>query len=135
VRLITDAGTEAPMRVLMRRLRALRPETLRAAWWAWRAAGYARRVIHARPITDVRLPAAPRIGPDAERGVSLALRRRGATCLESALVRQAMLAARGIRREVVIGVDRTEGTFRAHAWLDGEPVDPRFTELMRAPHG
>jgi len=119
----------------VRRLRALRPRTVRAAWWGWKAAGSARQELRVGPVDRLKLPPAPPIGPDAERGVAFALRRRRATCLESALVRQAMLAARGVRREVVIGVARPAGAFRAHAWLEGDAVDGRFTELVRRPHG
>jgi len=119
----------------MRRLGALRPGTVRAAWWAWRAAGSARRELRVGPVEGLKLPPAPPIGPRAERGVAFALRRRRATCLESALVRQAMLAGRGIHREVVIGVAKPAGAFHAHAWLEDDAVDGRFTELVRRPHG
>jgi hypothetical protein len=84
-----------------------------------------------RPVDEVRLPPAPRFGPGGERGVALALRRRHASCLESALVRQAVLAARGSPRELVIGVARSADGVRAHAWLEGDPVDEAFTELAR----
>ncbi len=57
----------------------------------------------------------------------------GASCLESGLVRQALCAAQGERRDLVVGVTGAREDFGAHAWLEGEPVDCRFTELLRRP--
>ena len=63
------------------------------------------------------------------------LRRSPATCLESALVLQAWLAAQGDPRDVVIGVASPASGFAAHAWVDGEPdrVSRGFDELTRLP--
>jgi hypothetical protein len=83
----------------------------------------------------VRLPSPPPGGPCAERGVAFALHRRRATCLEAALVRQAVLGGRGVSRELVIGVAGSAGSFRAHAWLHGDPIERQFTELTRRPSG
>ena len=41
-----------------------------------------------------------------------------ATCLKKALVLSWLLARRGTRTEVQIGVTRHEGRLEAHAWLD-----------------
>ena len=129
-------GTTRPrIAVLVRRARKLRPETGRAALWAWRAARRARRQVRSGSLDAVTLPPAPRLGAGGEATVSFVLRRRGATCLEAALVRQAMLAALGIRRELVIGVARDGGTVRAHAWLEGEAASPMFTVLARTGDG
>jgi hypothetical protein len=56
-----------------------------------------------------------------------------ATCLETALVRQARAAAVGTAADVVVGVTAPARGFRAHAWVDGDPVDPAFAELCRYP--
>jgi hypothetical protein len=58
---------------------------------------------------------------EAERGVRGALRRRGESCLVNAVVLQAWEAAHGRRRDLVVGITGLDG-FRAHAWLEGDPV-------------
>ena len=55
------------------------------------------------------------------------------TCLETALVRQARAARAGVAIDVVVGVTAPASGFRAHAWLDGDRVDPQFAELWRHP--
>lgn len=115
----------------MSRLGRLRPATVRAGWWAWRATGRARRGVESGPLDRIVLPRAPRVGAAGERAVVGVLRRRRATCLESALVRQAMLVARGDEHELVIGVAGPAAGFRAHAWIDGDEVDGAFDELVR----
>jgi Transglutaminase-like superfamily len=67
--------------------------------------------------------------------VEALLRHRRHTCLEAALVRQRWLAARGIDREIVIGVTSPRQGFVAHAWIDGEDTGApeRFSELTRIP--
>ena len=55
------------------------------------------------------------------------------TCLETALVRQAQAAGAGVAVDVVVGVTAPASGFRAHAWLDGDRVDPQFAELWRYP--
>jgi hypothetical protein len=63
-----------------------------------------------------------------------ALRWCRASCLEQAVVRQAWHAHQGELRAVVIGVTPRDSSFRAHAWLEGDPVDTEtFTELSRYP--
>jgi hypothetical protein len=49
------------------------------------------------------------------------LRRFGESCLVNAIVLQAWEAAHGRRRDLVVGITRPDG-FRAHAWLQGDPV-------------
>ena len=55
------------------------------------------------------------------------------TCLETALVRQARAFGAGVAVDVVVGVTAPASGFRAHAWLDGDRVDPQFAELWRYP--
>jgi hypothetical protein len=55
------------------------------------------------------------------------------TCLETALVRQARAAEAGMAADLVVGVTAPAGGLRAHAWLDGDRVDPQFMELWRYP--
>ena len=109
----------------------LRPGTLRAAWWAWRALSHVRRAPRAGPVDGVRLPGAPRTRPADDYGVAVVLKRRHAKCLEAALVRQALFDSRGIHRKLVIGVVGPGEDFRAHAWLEGDAVDDEFVELAR----
>jgi hypothetical protein len=45
----------------------------------------------------------------------------GETCLVNSIVVQAWEAAHGRRRDLVIGITGLDG-FRAHAWLEGDPV-------------
>jgi hypothetical protein len=104
--------------------------TLRAAWWTVRAARRAPRVGETRA-----LPRVPAVGIEAERGVNAVLRRRSDTCLTRARVRQAWLAAHGVKRDLVIGVRSPGEDFEAHAWLDGDPpsVHSGYVELARRP--
>jgi hypothetical protein len=107
---------------------------LRAAWWAQRCLRHARRGLAAR-TTDVRL-APPALPAAAARGVEAVLRRRRATCLEAAIVRQQWLRAHGVMRDVVIGVTAPKDGFTAHAWLavpgESAPTQP-WHELKRWP--
>ena len=107
--------------------------TLRAAWWAGRALRDVRRQLRRKPLDAVTLPPAPRLPPHAARGVGALLHRRGHSCLEGALVKQAWLAAHDDPRDVVIGVAKPNERFGAHAWLDGgsDGSVADFTELRR----
>lgn len=49
------------------------------------------------------------------------LRRRRESCLVNAIVLQAWEAAHGRTRDLVIGTTGPNG-FRAHAWLEGDPI-------------
>ena len=53
-----------------------------------------------------------------------------ATCLERSLIRQAWLRGRGDRRDVVIGVRRSDDP-EAHAWLEGDPDSTAYVEIHR----
>lgn len=63
----------------------------------------------------------------------MVLRRLPATCLERAVVLQRWRVARGDPHDVVIGVQGTGDSFRAHAWLDDEDAAEAgdFRELVR----
>lgn len=109
--------------------------TLRAAWWAQRALVQARRELRREGIESVAVAPPPSLPAEARRGVLALLRRRECTCLERSLVLQRWHASQGDLREVVIGVAGPTESFRAHAWLEGEPNGDlgRFQELMRLP--
>jgi Transglutaminase-like superfamily len=69
----------------------------------------------------------------SRRAAQLVLASCRATCLEIAHVRQARAAAAGLAVDVIVGVTAPASGFRAHAWLDGDRVDPGFAELCRYP--
>jgi Transglutaminase-like superfamily len=107
---------------------------MRAGWWAARATRAARRHLRASGLeTQARLPSVPPLPSDAARGVHAVLRRADASCLVRSIVLQAWYAARGERRDLVIGVAGAGDGFRAHAWLDGDPGADELTELLRRP--
>lgn len=113
--------------------RALDLASLRAAWWAARALRTARQALARGEVRNIELPGAPRLPASAMRGVEALLRRRRATCLERALVRQRWLIAHGEPRAIAIGVTAPSRGFTAHAWLVGED-DPQafaYHELTR----
>ena len=105
----------------------------RAAIWARRAAGSAKRQLAKGRVDGLVVPPPPVLPPSAERGVHAALRRLPNTCLERAFVLQTWRASQGDAREVVIGVASPKQGFLAHAWLDGEggSLAEPFTEIMR----
>lgn len=109
--------------------------TLRAAWWTVRAIRSARRQLADRPFDEIFLPPAPKQRAGSGRGVAAVLRRRPATCLVQATVRQAWLGAQGQPRDLVIGVTAPQRGFKAHAWLDGDTPchHDEFRELVRRP--
>lgn len=108
--------------------------TLRAAWWAQRAARQLVRSLAAAGLDAVPLPP-PYLPAHARRGAAGALRRTRATCLVRAKVMQAWDAAHGRSRDLVVGVTAPSRGFRAHAWLDGDPPchSEGFQELLRLP--
>jgi hypothetical protein len=71
----------------------------------------------------------------AVRGVRAILRRRPNTCLERSLIMQRWVGAFGRTPDVIVGVCGPSGSFRAHAWLDGDPDgdEQPFHELLRLP--
>lgn len=108
---------------------------IRSAAWAARARVLVARRLREREITDVQVPTAPALGLEATRGVRVALRLTGATCLQRSVVLQEWYAAHGVPRDVVIGVTAPSAGFRAHAWLEepGEHLQTEFTEITRLP--
>jgi hypothetical protein len=107
---------------LVPRMRRFHHANLRAAWWAVRTARRTRSILNARGLDPALGPPAPPALPAAaERGVRGALRRYRETCLVNAIVLQAWEAAHGRRRDLVVGITGPE-SFRAHAWLQGDPV-------------
>jgi Transglutaminase-like superfamily len=105
------------------------PANLRAAAWAFRTARRTRRLLDAKNL-DAALspPPPPPLPAEAARGVRGALRRQRESCLVNAIVRQAWDAAHGQRRDLVIGTTAPDD-FRAHAWLEGDPVPVAEDEL------
>jgi hypothetical protein len=95
---------------------------LRAAWWAVRTTKRTRRLLDAEGL-DAALgpPPPPPLPAEAARGMRGALWRMGESCLVNAIVVQAWETAHGRRRDLVVGVTGPDG-FRAHAWLDGDPL-------------
>jgi hypothetical protein len=85
-------------------------------------------------MRDVQVPVPPSVPVSAARAVRLVLSREEPTCLERALVLQRWLLAQGVARDVVVGTQGSRrGTFKAHAWLDGEslPSERAFVEMTR----
>jgi Transglutaminase-like superfamily len=108
----------------------------RAAIWALRARRAARRRIGARELPpSVPLPLPPALPGSATPLVETVMRRTNASCLERSLVLQAWHAARGERRDLIIGVSAPNEEFGAHAWLeDDPPTESRgLAELTRWP--
>jgi hypothetical protein len=114
-------------------VRRLDIPTVRAALWTLRALKQARRSLRRGGLEGINVSAPPRLPVEAGRGVQAVLRRRPYTCLERAVVLQRWHAGRGEEREVVIGVQGTGDSFKAHAWLDGEAENTEFDELLRLP--
>ncbi|WP_028065229.1 lasso peptide biosynthesis B2 protein [Solirubrobacter soli] len=106
----------------------------RAGLWAWRALRSVRAQLRAGAMRDVQVPAPPEVRGTAARAVRLVLARQEPSCLERALVLQRWLLATGEARDVVVGTrGSAQGTFEAHAWLEGEtlPAGGRYVELTR----
>jgi Transglutaminase-like superfamily len=137
-RAVDRTGGSAPRaRALRRTGRPLRARTAAfgaAGWWTlrtwWRVHRWLARGPGERgaPVTFVPVG---RGTAYSRRVAQLVLASCRATCLESALVRQARAAGTGLAIDVVVGVTPPSSGFRAHAWLDGDRVDPGFVELCR----
>jgi hypothetical protein len=115
--------------------RLIRPNALRAAWWAITAWLRVRRQL-AGGVARPTVAHPPRLPRRSGAAVDVVLRRLGASCLEGALVRQRWLASHGEIRDVVIGLPgQNFGPTPAHAWVEG--MDPeaaeRLVELYRLP--
>ncbi|HEY8726362.1 MAG TPA: lasso peptide biosynthesis B2 protein [Gaiellaceae bacterium] len=116
-------------------MRRIDVPTLRAALWTLRALRATRRQLRRGQINGIQIPAPPRLPEPAVRGVRAVLRRRPNTCLESSLILQRWAGTFGNAPDVIVGVTGRRGSFRAHAWLDGESggVEQPFQELLRLP--
>lgn len=141
---VADGRPPQPVSTLLRStLRFVRhpsPRRLAAAWWTLRALRSTRTALPGTRPDRVRLPGLPptlRARPDALLAQAGVVRRvlglRGATCLESCIVRQRWLAAGARPVDLVVGVTGPSAEFRAHAWLDGDRGTGTFTELARYP--
>ena len=110
----------------------LDPRVLVAAGWAVLAVRSTRRQLRDGPMYEVKVPDPPALPRRAERGVQAVLRRLEPSCLERSLVLQRWLAVHGDARTVVVGVS-APSDFRAHAWLEGEPLPAGsdFHEIAR----
>jgi hypothetical protein len=107
--------------------------TLRAAWWTFGAVRRVRRDLGADG-SSATVSSPPSLPVSAGRGMTAVLRRMKPSCLEEALVIQSWMTAHGDRREIVIGVARTD-RITAHAWIDGSDDESPATydELYRLP--
>jgi hypothetical protein len=114
-------------------VRRLDIPTLRAALWTLRALRQTRQSLRHRGLEGISVSAPPRLPREAGRGVLAILRRLPNTCLERSVVLQCWHARWGDEREIVIGVQRSGDSFKAHAWLDGETGNTEFDELIRLP--
>lgn len=101
--------------------------------WTLRTWSLVRRRLARGPWGNGALAVAAAPTPHSERAARLVLACCRATCLETALVRQARAAAAGVAADVIVGVTAPARGFRAHAWVDGDRADPAFTELWRYP--
>jgi putative nucleotidyltransferase-like protein/transglutaminase superfamily protein len=107
------------------------------SWWTLRMWWRIHRTLACRQPGNGALPVpAVPAGPATThlgRAAHFVLGCCRSTCLETALVRQARAADAGIAIDVIVGVTAPAHGFRAHAWLDGDRVDPDFGELWRYP--
>jgi hypothetical protein len=119
----------------MRLTRLTDPGAWRGALWARRAVRDARRQLRDGHLKDISVEPPYRLPPSAEYGVHAVLRRLPSTCLERAVVLQRWRIAQGDPREIVIGVNREDNEFHAHAWVEGEGdrLASAFEELLRVP--
>ena len=83
-----------------------------AAFWALRALRVVNEMLPQGRWEALELPRVPRSPNSSVWAVEAVLRRRGAACLATAIVRQAWLAAHGSPRDLVIGVTARHGVSR-----------------------
>ena len=103
------------------------------ALWSLRALIRVRRALRDRRLDPDELPQPPRAPDDAEVVMNAILRASRSTCLTRSVVRQQWFAARGDRRDLLIGVTSSSPRFRAHAWIEGDPEwnAAGYTEILR----
>jgi hypothetical protein len=112
-------------------------ESTRVAAWAW---SEARRLAQSLPrdgMDAVESVTPPPAAATRQRStVSATLTLAGATCLERSAILQRWDADHDRDRPLVVGVARQpDGTFVAHAWLDGDDGGAGYVELHRRPPG
>ncbi|HUL25038.1 MAG TPA: nucleotidyltransferase family protein [Streptosporangiaceae bacterium] len=128
---------ELPPPRARRPLRVRAKTAARTTWWTLRTWWQVHRRLASGRWESGALPVttgpAGTSRPHSGRAAHLVLACCRATCLETALIRQARAAGAGAAIDVVVGVTAPASGFRAHAWLDGDRVDPGFVELLRYP--
>jgi hypothetical protein len=133
---VSAPGALAPLRT-RRTLPARAGAVAGTSWWTLRTWWRVHRRLARGPwgsgAHPVAIAAALRQAAYSCRAAHLVLACCRSTCLEAALVRQARAAGAGVAIDVIVGVTAPAGGFRAHAWLDGDRVDPHFVELWRYP--
>lgn len=95
--------------------------SVRAAWWAQRAARAVRDDLKADGLDHLVVLPPPALPHACRRRVVDVLRVRRDTCLVRSAVLQEWDLAHGRPRDLIIGVSPPGPGFRAHAWLDGDP--------------
>lgn len=115
------------------RLRGL--ASARTLWWAYRAAKRARHDLRVGGLEQLSVAYPPALPAGCRRWVRATLRTRHETCLVRSAVLQAWDAAHEHPRDLLIGVTAPGPSFRAHAWLEGEPASASdgFVEVTRRP--
>jgi hypothetical protein len=109
------------------------------AVWAWRALRSLRRDLKVVGL-EAKVAAPPRsvVSRAGDKGVRAVLTVGRATCLERALIVQRLLAQAGRPHEVAIGVNGSEQSFEAHAWVVGHDApeeQAKYTVLTRLAPG
>jgi hypothetical protein len=132
---VCTVGRRSPSRIgrLAALVREHPPAVASAAAWALRARYRTRRGLSREAFKRSDVPRVPSAPADAELAVRAVLKATRSTCLTGSIVRQHWLAAQGDERDLVIGVSRAAGDFRAHAWLVGDPPSTYagYTEILR----
>lgn len=84
-----------------------------------------------------RVPVAPRVGAAFHPVVLAALRVIPTTCLARSIVRQEWLITQGQSCDLLVGVSAGGQSFKAHAWLEGDPpyTYAGFVEVARRAPG
>ena len=109
--------------------------SLRAAWWAQRAAHRVRRDLSAAGLDRLVVLPPPALPSGCRRRVVAVLGLRRDTCLVRSAVLQEWDVEHGRPRDLIIGVSAPGPGFRAHAWLDGDPPEATdgLDEFTRRP--
>ena len=95
--------------------------SVRAAWWAHRAARRVRSHLAVDGLDQLAVLPPPPLPSGCRRRVVAVLGLRRDTCLVRSAVLQEWDLDHGRPRDLIIGVTAPGPGFRAHAWLDGDP--------------